>query len=411
MTADKTPEPWKTAAAAIKRDHPQIGRKLLFDQLRARGYTMGVTSVQRLLDRWKREGVTAAPPGPEQEQQRLIEDLRRDLNEARDQLHQARTIHGLLDKLDQSRVSPPAWTRQKPRGKNRAIMTAPLTDTHFDEVVDPEQIEYLNCYNREIALLRLRKWANNVVNLGSSYLHNITIEGTIVPLLGDILSGDIHDELSNTNESTVIDSALYWSEHLAAAIELIAKTYGRVYVPCVVGNHGRRTRKPAHKNRVKDNMDYLVYSLLARHYHGSEQITIDVSPSADIDYPVYGTVYRATHGDQFKGGSGIAAALSPMMLGDSRKRKKASIARRPYDYLMMGHWHVNHDFKGIIACPSLKGYDEYAHHSNFEPSPPGGYLWLDDPQKGRTIRAPVHVLDKAEDWGIDKKNYPTWMAA
>ncbi len=52
---------------------------------------------------------------------------------------------------------------------------AQLTDTHFDEVVRPEEILGLNAYNREIALIRFRKWTEKVITLPRDYFAGVKI--------------------------------------------------------------------------------------------------------------------------------------------------------------------------------------------------------------------------------------------
>ena len=66
-----------------------------------------------------------------------------------------------------------------------------------------------------------------------------------------------------------------------------------------------------------------------------------------------------THGDQFRGGSGIAGLLSPLLLGDHRKRKRQTAMNHPYDWMIYGHWHsLVLGVRGLIGNGSLKGYDE-----------------------------------------------------
>jgi hypothetical protein len=132
------------------------------------------------------------------------------------------------------------------------------------------------------------------------------------------------------------------------------------FCPCVVGNHGRRQRKPHAKNRAQDNFDFFFYHLLAKLLSGEKGISFAISEAADQPYIVYNTRYLLTHGDQFRGGSGIAGMLSPLMIGDARKRQREQAVRRPYDYMIMGHWHQLGFLRGLIVNGSLKGYDEYA---------------------------------------------------
>jgi len=298
-----------------------------------------------------------------------------------------------------ARLEVPAWLTKSPRrGDKSTIPTAMLSDLHLDEVVYPAQVNYVNAYNREIAEKRLRNFFDNVVELCRDYLHGLKYEGMVLPLGGDIFSGIIHEELVETNAATIFESLLYWSEPLASGIRHMRDVFGRVFLPCVVGNHGRRQRKPHAKNRAQDNFDYFFYHLLAKLLAGEKGISFAISEAADQPYVVYSTRYLLTHGDQFRGGSGIAGLLSPLMIGDARKRQREQAVRRPYDYMIMGHWHQLSFLRNLIVNGSLKGFDEYAYISNFHYEPPRQAFWLTDSIHGVTIQAPIHVASTDEDY-------------
>jgi predicted phosphodiesterase len=169
-----------------------------------------------------------------------------------------------------------------------------------------------------------------------------------------------------------------------------------VFLPCVVGNHGRRQRKPHAKNRAQDNFEYLFYHLIKKLLSGENGIEFVISEAADQPFRVYDTKYLLTHGDQFKGGSGIAGLWSPLMLGDARKRARESAVQRPYDHMIMGHWHQLKFFGNIIVNGSVSGLDEYAFLNNFGYEPPRQAFWVTDSVHGITITAPIHVAAKDE---------------
>ena len=86
------------------------------------------------------------------------------------------------------------------------------------------------------------------------------------------------------------------------------------------------------------------------------------------------------------------------MIGDARKRQREQAVRRPYDYMIMGHWHQLSFLRNLIVNGSLKGYDEYAYISNFHYEPPRQAFWLTDSTHGVTIQAPIHVASTDEDY-------------
>ncbi|WP_321471166.1 hypothetical protein [uncultured Paludibaculum sp.] len=292
------------------------------------------------------------------------------------------------------RIIIPEWIG-KPAGreKHEVMPSVSFSDWHLDEVVKPEQVQYKNAYNRAIAEVRLKNFFQNTTDICFKYLGGFRYPGIVMPWLGDNFSGNIHEELRTTNADVLLSSLLYWIAPMASGLRHLADAFGKVYVPVVVGNHGRTTLKPIHKNRTRDNFDWLFAQMVAREVAGDKRITFAISESPDFLYRVYNTTYLMTHGDQAKGGSGIAAQLSPLMIMVARKMK-----REKFDYLVCGHWHRLASFMKVRCNGSGKGYDEYAFNSNFEFEPPQQDLWLTDPRHGVVGSVPVHVQSSQEAW-------------
>ncbi len=340
----------------------------------------------------------AAEEAKEREETKALRAALRHASSERDRL---RAQLDVIEHLE-ARKAPatPTWlTPKAPAKGHRATLNLLLTDTHFDEVVDPAEIDGLNAYNREIAEQRLERWAQGAVKLAKHYLSGVKYDGVCLMLGGDIFSGNIHEELARTNEDTLFGSLLHWLDPMRAALELLALEFGRVHVAGTPGNHGRMTRKPIAKQRAADNLDWLLYRLLAREMAKDDRFTWAIPTSADTRVQVYAVRYNLTHGDQFRGGSGIAGALSPLMLGQARKSRRQQVAGHPYDYLVLGHWHTTLAVKGIICGGAVKGTDEYSYVGNFDHEPPQQPLWITTPERGITFMAPIFVSDrKAEGW-------------
>jgi len=310
---------------------------------------------------------------------------------------------GLEDRLDAlSRLAdedldPPKWAAPKRPGKHDAIVTAILSDCHWDEVVNPDEIGGVNAYDREIATQRLRHWATSIVEQFSYYVTNIKITGCVVMIGGDLLTGNLHD-LAETNEDHLPGSLVYWSEQLAAALMLLADAFGKVHCPVVVGNHGRLTKKPRTKGRARDNLDWLLPQMAAAHLKGDQRISFAIGDDPDAWVEVFDTTYLLTHGDQAKGGGGIGGIWPPIMRLAARKRQ-----RYGRDFILcMGHWHqlIMAPGQGLVVNGSPKGYDEYvATILNAPPERPQQAVWLTTPEHGPTMQVPIFCDDRqAEGW-------------
>lgn len=307
----------------------------------------------------------------------------------------------LLEKLDNVNDRGAPWlTRMPGKGKlHHGIISLILSDTHFDEVVNPDEVGGVNAYNREIGRQRLHRMFDNVVTLARRYYQGIHYDGVALAVLGDLLSGNIHEELTETNADTVYGSLDYWSDEVAAFILGLAEEFGKVDCVGIVGNHGRRTRKPVAKRRAKDNLDWLLYRSVAKLTKHDARITWQIPESTDAHVPVYSTRYEYTHGDQFRGGGGISGLMAPLMLGHHRKARRQMAIGRGFDWLCMGHWHEYLHGRGLIVNSSLKGYDEYAYVNNYVPERAMQAMWITTPEHGASFASPVIVDDrKAEGW-------------
>jgi hypothetical protein len=307
---------------------------------------------------------------------------------------------GIYESIETATLQPPSWTRTRSgTSGHKAIATFQLTDTHFDEVISPREIDFANAYNRKIGELRLRAWAEQAIVLARDYIKGVEYEGAVVFATGDILSGDIHSELVETNEATLYESVVHWSEQIIAALDLIAGEFGRLHVAAVVGNHGRNSVKPRYKKRAQSNIEWLLWKIVARYFERDMRVTFQVSDAMDLTTSIYQTNFLLTHGDQFGGGQGIAGAIPPIFRGYSKKSIRQQGILKPFDIMVMGHFHQYLTLPAIIVGGSMKGLDEFAYGINVKPEAPQQAFFVTTPEHGVTIHAPVFFADrKAEGW-------------
>jgi hypothetical protein len=305
----------------------------------------------------------------------------------------------IVETIEDLTISPPHWLVPSNPKKSSATLVVMLSDTHFDEVVNPDEMEGLNAYNREIAVMRMERWAQNVIKLSRHYLSGMTYDGVVVILGGDIFTGDIHEELSITNDDTMIGSLLFWSEQLAAAIEMLTNEFKKCHVVSVVGNHGRTTRKPRMKQRVKTNFDWLLAKMVERHFSRDKRVTFTIPESADAFINIYEHGHLITHGDQVSGGGGIGGIYPPIMRMRARKEGRYLQTGKSFKTLWLGHWHQYISTPSMVVNGSMKGFDEYAMIMGFSFEQPQQALAIITPEKNITFQAPVFCADrKKEKW-------------
>lgn len=337
------------------------------------------------------------------ERDRLIRQLRKEDDTAE-------KIREAIYEIAAYSPKPPEWVirDQGPSGA-RGVPCVMLSDIHYGEVVRPQEIGGINKYNAEIATERLRKFTARTIDLAFNHMGRAKKEypGVVLAMGGDMIGGDIHEELAITNDRTTNRSLNDLTDLLAGVVDGLATRFGRVFVPCVVGNHGRSTRKPRMKQRVITNFDWNVYCSLERHFRKDKHVQFMVPEEADAHFKVFGHSYLLTHGDSLgvKGGDGIIGALGPILRGSLKVSRSEARLGREIDTILMGHWHQYIPMPRIIVNNSVKGFDEYTHlQLRAEPSRPSQALWFTHPEHGITAHWEVYL----EGRKIGKKARP-WV--
>lgn len=330
---------------------------------------------------------------PENDLKRQIARLENELKAASKRVLDEDAIRREVIKLSATveTLQAPGWVLADPKSPSSpGVPTLFLSDLHWGEVVAPSQINHVNEFNLKIARERMRTTIDMAVHLLKIISPKMDYPGIVLALGGDMISGNIHDELSATNELNTMPTVVDLYGELVGVIEGLAGKFGRVFLPCVTGNHGRDTRKIWGKDRHATSFDWLLYVFLAKHFANDPRITFYIPDGPDAYYRVFSHRYLLTHGDQFRGGDGVIGALGPIIRGDHRKRSRNGQIDMAYDTMLIGHWHQLIQLTRLIVNGSMKGYDEYGYSNNFGFERPQQALWLTHPNHGITFSMPVH---------------------
>ena len=260
------------------------------------------------------------------------------------------------------------------KGKHAQTVVAPLTDTHIGESVSLEQMGQLNSYDIDIFNRRLYGWATQLLNL-VNYRRNIaTVDDLIMPMLGDMISGDIHEELARSNIANCMEQMIRGANLISQALMLFAPHFKTITVPCVVGNHGRMTRKPPMKDKYMD-WDYLLYQWVASFCKNQSNIKFDIPKSFVNLFSVYDQTILMMHGDSISGAGSnmsIARAITSLRgVVQYKKNLRAELGQAAnvdetihFDSAMIGHFHrideIDIGTGELHICGCMKGPDEFA---------------------------------------------------
>ncbi len=309
--------------------------------------------------------------------------------------------------LDAYTCEPPKWlTTTGTKGNH--LMEVPLvvaSDWHWGETVDPDQVGGMNSFNRAIAKKRVKLLGSTIVNLCFEHAAFPNYPGIVLCLGGDMITGGIHEDLRETNDGPVTLSVMEVQENIIGLIEMLADKFGKVFVPCVPGNHGRTTLKPRAKNRVYDSWEWVIYQNLEKWFAKDPRVTIHVPNEVDAHFALWDHRFMLTHGDTLgvKGGDGIIGALGPIARGAIKVGRSEAQCGRDFDTLIIGHYHTyipRGDAVPVLANGSLIGYNEYARLLlRAGPASPKQALAFVHPKWGITVQRGINL-------GYDEKAKP-----
>ena len=328
----------------------------------------------------------------------MITDLRAQLlrhqRETLDDRYVKEKILGLAQAAKDCKV--PQWlARSHGAGRTLGLPMTIWSDWHFGERVFPSQVNGVNEYNLTIARERVRKLVDRTVDLLKNHMVSPNYPGILIALIGDLVSGGIHDELMATDEAPIMPVVLELLGILIWALERMADEFGHVWLICLSGNHGRNTKKIWNKHRNFTNFDWLIGKLLEVHFRDDKRFTFDISDGPDARAVVYGHRYTFVHGDRLgRGGDGIIGPIGPIKRGTIRKAARDSQLNLDFDTLCHGHFHTYNPGIRIIGNGSLIGYNEYAYVEGFDFEIPQQALWVHSPKRGITFQMAVQLEDR-----------------
>jgi len=264
----------------------------------------------------------------------------------------------------------------KVRGRSAQVVVAPLTDTHVGDNVEADEMVGLNAYNIDIFNKRLYGWATQLLKLIEFRRSYAEINELVIPMLGDMISGDIHEELARTNNDHNMGQMIRGANLIAQALIFLAPHFKKIRVPCVVGNHGRMTRKPPMKNKYMD-WDYMLYQWISVFCKNQKNIEFHIPKSFMTTVKVCNRNLLLSHGDFINGagsGTAISKGINNMRnvlqfrkgLQEEIGNLRNEYAALPdyFDSVLIGHFHrideIDIGTGAIHICGCMKGGDEFA---------------------------------------------------
>ena len=326
-------------------------------------------------------------------------ELKGQIAELRTNLQAYRREHGKLEVFFEEVMSAIQPVTMMPpidfekRGGTPVVPCLHLTDLHVGAVQDPNEIEGFNAYSPEIAENRLTDLTTRWLKWTDYQRKAYTINDAAIIITGDLISGDIHEELRNTNAYPSPMQVSEASRMVAALIAQIAPYFHSVAVHFVSeDNHARLTKKPQAKEAGLNSLNYLVGKMIEAYVKDLSNVKMNVYPMLEKVINVNDRQYLITHGHNVRGWMGVPwygverkvgkEAQSRLHLIMQEVERAKEIGFHKY---IFGHFHTPIDTPLYSCGASLQGTDAYDHQAGRYANP-GQSAWLTHPRNGEFNR-------------------------
>jgi hypothetical protein len=293
-----------------------------------------------------------------------------------------------LDLLED--VGMPTMTpirKKKPKGDTEATIVITLSDWHFEENVDPETVNGLNEYNIEIAEYRTEKLFQSGLRLTEIIAKDVNVTTILMPLLGDFITNDIHDEFRDTNNLLPMEAMMAVQDKIASGIKFfLQNTKYNLELPCHSGNHGRTTKVPFIGSEYGHSLEYFMYRNLEKLFKKEQRVKFDIVKGYHSYKQVYDMTLRFHHGHALRYHGGVGGIFIPAYkaIAQWNKAKHA-------DLDVFGHFHQMKDGGSFISNGSVIGYNPFAIKIKADYEPPRQAFFVIDSKRGKTFVCPIRM--------------------
>jgi len=262
-----------------------------------------------------------------------------------------------------------------------------ISDGHMGAVQIPDEIEGFGEFNPELCRSRQVDYAQRFCKWVDTNRGAYQIDEVHVVVTGDLISGDIHDELRVTNAFPTPVQCVRAAEVLVEQVRLVASDFAKVVVHFLVeDNHARLTKKPQAKEAGYNSLNYVVGKLAEVYLSNLTNVEFNIYPQFEKIIHVLNRQYLISHGHGIKGWMGVPWYGIERHVGKEAKNRLQIIMddiTRAKDVgfhkYLFGHYHTYIETDLYSCCPSVSGTDAH-DHKNGRHGLPGQSSWLIHPK-------------------------------
>lgn len=292
-------------------------------------------------------------------------------------------FHDVYEEIEQ--IKPFKIEYRTPR--KRAIVDSPIscvlhnTDWHMGAVQQPDEIEGFSEFSPEILEKRIGYLDDKVLRWVEVLRSGYIIPELVILSTGDMISGDIHEELKITNAFPSPVQVVRAAELFAKQVAFFAPHFETVRVEWISeDNHSRLTRKPQASEAGLNSLNYLVGYIARSRLEAHRNVTFNIYPMFQSTISVQTRRYLLTHGHM--GGTWLGY---PYYVAERKAGKEALKRMRhnrgKFDKIIMGHWHSSMRHEVYWIGPSVQGTTTYDHQAGRDGGPAQA-AWMVHPKYG-----------------------------
>lgn len=327
--------------------------------------------------------------------------MKQQLKDLREKLELERRKNEVYEALKESRIASIPTIKTPISGSGSVSQACVLlSDWHIGEKWDASTTSGLSFCSKEALEDRIVNFLfPNALRLVNTCRHDTTIEQLNLFVLGDMITGWIHDEQVRSTDLSPTEQARMARALLIAGINYMIEhgNFKQINVFCVDGNHDRMFKKKSSSNRQAESLGSLVYLDLAMHFKDHPLVNVVVPKSIDGLVSMFDERYliRYTHGDAFafSGGNGLSRHYTAVLKGIQGMGH--GIAELQADQTLLGHFHTYTAGQNFMVNGSVCGLTPWAYSGGFSLEKPMQSFFLIEETRGRTLCAPIHCVDPA----------------
>ena len=310
-----------------------------------------------------------------EEVQRLKKQLeKKNVSVGSDELFVERLEESIASVAPSLKFKNEKWRGDNSFKKNHeATEVLHISDWHIGEV---DNIGGFNRFNYNIACDRVKTLTNKVLSWTRMHRSMYRVDELVVIATGDMISGEIHDELRRTNEFPAPEQCVKAAMLISKMVNELSSAFKKVRVEYIVADNHSRTTKKIEFAPGTNSYNYIVGTMAKIMLRDNQTVEFNLYPEIQHVVKVEGLQYLITHGNSIRGGfAGIP------YYGMNRKLGAEALIRMNMDEdchfnrIVMGHYHTPFLNNGVEMTGCLSSTTAFDHAAGRH-SPACQTAWL-----------------------------------